>query len=394
MLVAVADRLRDSLREGDTIGRMGGDEFVVLIEEYKDTAQILEVARKLLDEVSEPCIVRDKSCQLTASIGVSTCPQDGLDARELLKNADMAMYRAKNQGKNNIQFYSAEMNTHLTERLSLEAGLRRAVERDELMLLYQPRVAIADGRITGVEALVRWRHPTQGLINPAEFVPIAEDAGLFAAIGDWVLQTACHQLRAWQQQGLPPLKVSVNLSMRQFGQEDLIQRIREVLHGAGVEPARLEIEITESMVMRNTERAARLLAQLREAGIGIALDDFGTGYSSLGHLRRFPIGSVKVDRSLICALPGDPDAAGITRAVVAMAHSLGLGATAEAVETREQWDFLSGLGCDEMQGNYFSPAVPAETVTTMLQLRGDAGKGSNVQLFRPWRSSGGSGPES
>ena len=382
LLIEVAGRLRDSLREGDTIGRMGGDEFVVLIEEYSSPKQIMEVARKLLETLARPFMLRRKSLQVTASIGVAIHPEDGRDAQTLLKNADIAMYRAKDQGKNNFQFYSAEMSAHLVEHLSLEASLRQAVERNELVLLYQPKIGIGDGRINGVEALVRWQHPTQGLINPAEFVPLAEDAGLFGVIGDWVLRAACEQARAWQQQGLPPLRVAVNLSMSQFRHEGLIQRVREALHGAGIEAGRLEIEITESMVMRNAEHAVKLLARLKEVGVRIALDDFGTGYSSLGYLKRFPLNSVKIDRSLIRDLPGGADAAGVTRAVVAMAHSLDLQATAEGVETREQWEFLRELGCDEMQGNYFSAAVPAEAIAGILRQPGGASRRGNVQHMR------------
>lgn len=393
LLVEIAGRLRDSLREGDTIGRMGGDEFVVLIEESSGPGQIMEVARKLLETLARPFMMHGKDLQVTASIGIAVHNQGGRDAQTLIKNADIAMYRAKDQGKNNFQFYSTEMSSHLAEHLSLETSLRQAVERNELALLYQPRIDIGDGRVTGVEALVRWQHPTQGLINPAEFVPFAEDAGLFGMIGDWVLHTACEQARTWQKQELPPLRMSVNLSMSQFRHESLVQRVREALHNAGIEADRLELEITESMLMRNAERAVRQLTQLKGIGVHIALDDFGIGYSSLGYLRRFPLDTVKIDRSLIHDLSGNADAAGVARAVVAMAHSLDLRVTAEGVETREQWEFLRDIGCDEMQGNYFSAAATADAVAGMLGRMGGASRQGNVQQFRSWRTAGNTGSE-
>ena len=366
LLADLANRLRECMREGDTLGRMGGDEFVVLIEGYEQDAQLVEVARKVLETVAQPFLLRERTHGVTASIGIAAYPQDGRDAQDLLKNADIAMYRAKEQGKNNFRFHSADMNTHLVERIGLETALRRALERGELTLYYQPRVNMRESRVTGVEALVRWLHPSQGLMNPPDFVHIAEDTGLFAAIGEWVLQSACAQLRAWQQQGIAGLRVAVNLSMRQFGQDNLIERLREVVHEAGIEPQRLEIEITESMLMRHAERAAKLLAQVKDLGARVVVDDFGTGYSSLGCLKRFPIDGVKIDRSLIAMLPDNPDSAGLTRAVIGMARSLNLQVTAEGVETREQWDFLREHECDGMQGNYFCAASPADTVTTML----------------------------
>jgi diguanylate cyclase (GGDEF)-like protein/PAS domain S-box-containing protein len=386
LLADLAVRLRECMREGDTLGRMGGDEFVVLIEGYKEDTQLLEVARKVLETVAQPFLLRDGSYNVTASIGIAAYPQDGHDAPELLKNADIAMYRAKEQGKNNFRFHSPEMNTHLIERVNLETALRRALDRGELTLFFQPRVSVAESRVTGVESLVRWMHPTQGILNPPEFVPIAEDAGLFGAIGDWVMHAACAQLKAWQQQGLANLRIGVNLSMRQFGQDNLIERMREAVHNAGIDPKQLEIEITESVLMRHSERAEKLLAQVKDMGAHVVVDDFGTGYSSLGLLRRLPIDAVKVDRSLVLQLPHGGDAAALTRAVIAMAHSLGLQVIAESVETRAQWEFLSEQGCDAMQGNYYCAPAPEETVTAMLfQQPHGAVRTANVQQFRPWR---------
>jgi diguanylate cyclase (GGDEF)-like protein/PAS domain S-box-containing protein len=392
VLAEVAGRLRSTLREGDVIARMGGDEFVVLIEEFEGPAQVAEVAKKILETIARPFSLHNQEYTVTASLGVSTYPEDGEDVHALLRNADIAMYRAKEQGKNSFRFHSPEMNVHLLERLSLEASLRRAIERRELKLLYQPKVAFASGQVTGVEALLRWQHPAQGLIGPAEFVPVAEDTGLIHAIGEWILRTACEQIRAWQREGLAKVRVAVNLSARQFAQDGLVQVVREALHRAGVEPSRLELEIVEGMVIRNPERAARLLAQLRELGVRLTLDDFGTGYSSLGYLMRCPVDGVKIDRSFVQKLPHDPEGTAIARAVVAMAHSLGLYVTAEGVETREQWNALRELGCDEMQGNYFSAPLPAELAAAVLREEGaEPGRRASVQPLRPWRGENGGG---
>jgi diguanylate cyclase (GGDEF)-like protein len=388
LLAELAARLRTTLREGDVIGRMGGDEFVVLIEEFAEVGQVAEVAKKLLDTVTRPFVLHGQSCQVTASLGISIYPDDGSDAQTLLKNADMAMYLVKQQGKNSFRFYSPQMNVHLMERLSLESGLRRAIERGELLLLYQPRVGVRDGQVTGMEALMRWQHPTQGMIGPSEFIPVAEDAGLIAAIGEWALHSACRQARAWRDLGLPLLRIAVNLSHKQFQQESLIQVVREALHRVGLEPARLELEITEEMVIRNPERAVRLLTQLKEIGVRVVVDGFGTGYSSLSFLKRLPIDSVKIDHSLIVDLPRSDDAAALTRGVVAMAHSLGLTVIAEGVETREQWEFLHQQGCEEMQGNYFSAPVTAEIVPGIVRQPAAAGGRASVQTLRSRRADG------
>ncbi len=360
----------------------------MLIEEFGDPAQVGEVAKKVLDTVSRPYAVQGQESQVTASIGISTFPDDGKDAQALLGSADMAMYRAKEQGKNGFRFFAPHMNVHITERLSLEANLRRAVEREELVLLYQPKVGIRDAQVTGVEALVRWHHPTQGVINPGEFMPVAEDTGLVLSIGQWVLRTACRQLAVWREQGLPLLRVAVNLSQRQFAQESLIQVVREALHIASVDPSRLELELTEAMVMRNPERAEKVLAQLKELGVHLVVDDFGTGLSSLKFLSRLPLDSVKIDRSLILDLPRNREAAALTRGVIAMAHSLNLRVIAESVETSEQWEFLRELGCEEMQGNYFSAPVPADIVASIVRQPVAPGRRANVQTLYPRRAEG------
>ena len=387
LLTELANRLRECMREGDTLGRMGGDEFVVLIEGYEEDTQLIDVARKVLETVDQPFLLRDGEHRVTASIGIAAYPQDGRDAADLLKNADIAMYRAKEQGKNQYQFHSSEMNTHLVERGALEVALRRALERGELAVFYQPRLSLVEKKVTGVESLVRWLHPTRGVIYPPEFVPIAEDAGLFTAIGDWVLRSACVQLRAWQQKGVSGMRIAVNLSMRQFGQDNLIERLREAMYSAGLEPKYLDLEVTESILMRHAQRAARVLAQVKDLGANVVVDDFGTGYSSLGCLKRFPIDAVKIDRSLVGQLPNGAEAMALTRAVIGMAHSLNLPVTAEGVETRQQWDFLSASGCDAMQGNYFCAPAPADTVTAMLlqQLHGPS-RVASIEQFRPWRA--------
>ncbi len=383
VLKEVAERLRGCLRESDTVGRLGGDEFVVLIEELSQPVQVAAVAQKILAAmaipfvasvaqkilvaVAIPFILDAQEYHITASIGISTYPADSEDMQSLLKNADISMYRAKEQGKNNYQFYSSQMNVHTLERLALESNLRRALERNEFLLHYQPRVDIGSGRITGMEALVRWQQPAKMLIPPAQFIPLAEETGLIVPIGEWVLKTACAQNKSWQDQGLPPLRMAVNLSARQFAHEKLLQDVARVLNETGLDPATLEFEITESMVMRNPEHAVKLLNALKAMGIHLSIDDFGTGYSSLSYLKRFPIDSVKIDRSFIRDIPGDADDAAITQAIIAMAHSLRLKVIAEGVETTEQLRFLRDHGCDEMQGYYFSKPLPESEFLRLLQ---------------------------
>jgi EAL domain-containing protein (putative c-di-GMP-specific phosphodiesterase class I) len=277
------------------------------------------------------------------------------------------MYRAKEQGRNSFQFYSAQMNVHSVERLSLESGLRRALERNELTLHYQPQVDIRRGHITGMEALARWQHPELGLVPPDKFIHIAEETGLIVPIGQWVLQTACELQRVWHGLGIPEVRVAVNLSPRQFVHGDLLKEVLRALEQTGCLASCLELEITEGMVMHNPQRAVALLNQLKEMGVRVAIDDFGTGYSSLAYLKRFPIDSLKIDRSFILDIPGDKDDAAITQAVIAMAHSLELKVIAEGVETREQFNFLRKYRCDEMQGYYFSKPLPADQATALLQ---------------------------
>ncbi|MEK6245829.1 MAG: EAL domain-containing protein [Pseudomonadota bacterium] len=366
-LKEIAQRLRGCLREVDTVSRLGGDEFVVLIEGPPRPADVAEVAQKILTAVARPVLLEAQEFHLTASIGISTCPGDSNDLQGLMKNADIAMYRAKEQGKNNFQFYSAQTNVHTLERVALESDLRHALERKEFLLHYQPKVDIGSNRIVGMEALVRWQQPGKELIAPAHFIPLAEETGLIVPIGEWVLKTACLQNKVWQDQGLPRLRIAVNLSPRQFAHESLLQDVARVLAETGLDPAWLELEITESMVMRNPEHAVTLLRGLKAMRIHLSIDDFGTGYSSLSYLKRFPLDSVKIDRSFIQDIPGDGDDAAITQAIIAMAHSLRLGVIAEGVETGEQLHFLRLHGCNEMQGYLFSRPLPEDQFLRLLQ---------------------------
>ena len=367
LLREVARRLSAALRQSDTVARLGGDEFVVLLEDISDPMYVAAVAQKLIAALAEGYLLADREYHVTASVGASTYPDDAADAQALLKNADIAMYRAKEQGRNTFQFYSSHLNLHSVQRLNLESGLRRALERDELVLHYQPQVDLRSGRITGVEALVRWRHPELGLLPPGRFIAIAEETGVIVPIGEWVVKSACTAQRAWIDSGLAPLRIAVNLSARQFLRGDLPRDIRNVLGATGCDPACLELEITESMVMEDPERVVALLQQIREIGVRVAIDDFGTGHSSLAYLKRFPVDNLKIDRSFVSDIPADRGDAAITQAVIAMGHSLGMRVIAEGVETRAQHDFLLAQNCDEYQGYFFSKPLPEPELRALLQ---------------------------
>jgi diguanylate cyclase (GGDEF)-like protein/PAS domain S-box-containing protein len=370
LLQDVARRLRHHLRESDTVARLGGDEFVVLVEDCADPRELNAIAQNILNAVGRPYTLSGQEYHVTGSIGISTYPADGQDPAALLKNADIAMYLAKDRGKNNFQFYSPQQNAHSFERLALESALRHALEREEFVLHYQPKMEIESGRIVGVEALLRWNHPDLGVVAPNQFIPLAEETGLIVPIGRWVLRNACAQSAAWRREGLPHIRVAVNLSARQFSDDGLFVDIGDALAEATLPPEGLELEITESMVMQNPERAVSTLSRLRELGICVAIDDFGTGYSSLGYLKRFPIDNVKIDRSFIKDLPHDTDDAAITRAVIAMAKSLRIKVVAEGVETREQLEFLRTHECDECQGYYLSRALPASEFALLARAWG------------------------
>jgi diguanylate cyclase (GGDEF)-like protein len=375
LLQAAARRFYNCLRETDTMARQGGDEFVVLMDELSDRQPITRVSQRILDAMVEPFLIEGQEIHVTASIGITVYPDDG---RTLLRNADIALYRAKGKGGNNYQFYSAQIDNYSRERLTLESGLRRALERDELRLHYQPKVDLAAGHICGMEALLRWQHPQMGLVAPDRFIAIAEESGLIRPIGAWVLKTACMQNRAWQRQGMRRFPVAVNLSPRQFAEESLLDDIKSALADSGLEPSDLELEITESMVMNDPEQAVNTLRRLKDLGMRIAIDDFGTGYSSLAYLKRFPVDCVKVDRSFVEDIPQDVDSMAIAKAIIAMAHSLRLKVVAEGVESEEQVSFLRGERCDEIQGHYFSAARAAGEIPGIM--RNTLRRGSTVVL--------------
>lgn len=364
LLSIAARRFYDCLRETDTIARQGGDEFVILMDELPDREPIARLSQRLLDAMAEPFVIEGEEIHSTASIGISVYPDDG---RTLLKNADIALYRAKGKGGNNFQFYSAQIDNYSRERLALESGLRRALERGELRLHYQPKADLAGGHICGMEALVRWQHPAMGLLAPDRFIPIAEESDLIRPIGAWVLKTACMQNRAWQRQGTQRIAVAVNLSPSQFAEESLVHDIQSALAESGLQGPDLELEITESMVMNDPAQAVNTLRRLKELGISVAIDDFGTGYSSLAYLKRFPIDSVKLDRSFVEDIPHDVNSMAIAQAIIAMAHTLRLKVVAEGVESEAQVSFLRNEGCDEIQGHYFSAACAASEIPGIMR---------------------------
>ena len=366
LLVDFAHRLRARLRSSDVLARMSGDEFVLLAPEVADEYAAAHLARKILEEASRPVELLGQRCQVTASVGICLYPENGEDEATLLKHADAAMYIAKEVGKNNYQFYNAESTSQSLERLALENELRTALQNNELSLNYQAKLALQNDLITGVEALLRWNNSKFGSVSPAVFIPIAEETGLIVEIGRWVLMTACKQNVEWQRQGLPALCVSVNLSARQFLNENLLKYIEEALTESGMQPQLLELEITESMVMHRVEDALAKLHEIKRLGVKIAIDDFGTGYSSLAQLKRFPIDTLKVDQSFIREVVHDREDQAITNAIIAMGKSMSLTIIAEGVETREQHDFLRSHSCDEMQGFYFSRPVSSQEFSKLL----------------------------
>ena len=377
LLQEIGARLKQTLRASDVIARLevdegvvarlGGDEFVILIEEVNDLSQLKTVSHRILSAVIKPMIIMGEECRITASIGISIFPKDAEDEQSLMKNADIAMYFAKEEGKNNFQFYSMDIQSKLLEHLSIETNLRYALERNELSLHYQAKVNFKTNAITGVEALLRWQNPSLGSVTPTQFIPVAEETGLIISIGKWVMKTACAQNVAWQQQGLPVVCTAVNLSMRQLTDENLIDDIRTALNDSGMDPKLLELEITESMVMHNPTRMIAVLAKIKSLGVRLAIDDFGTGYSSLAQIKHFPIDTLKVDRSFIRNIPQDAEDKAITEAIIAMGKTLSLTVVAEGVETLEQMNFLKDHSCDEMQGYYFSKPVVAEQFAELLR---------------------------
>ena len=367
LLVEIAARLRNHLRSSDIVARLGGDEFVVILEHAADRRDIEAIAGKLLEAVSASVQLSGLECHTTASIGVAMYPDHGSDVHTLIKNADMAMYRAKEDGKNNFRFFAKTVKMPSIERLTLENCLRQALVRDEFSMHYQPKVDLETGQITGVEALLRWTHPEHGMLPPAHFIPLAEETGLIVPIGRWALQQACAQNMAWQRRGLRPVSMAVNLSPRQFVDGDLLQGIDEALAASGMSPVLLQIEVTESMMMRNVSRAIKVLDAIQSRGIRIAIDDFGTGYSSMSLMKQFPIDTIKIDRSFVRDLADNTEDQAIAQAIISMGRALGMTIVAEGVETIEQQNFLHANGCDEMQGYLFSRPLPPDQLAELLR---------------------------
>lgn len=366
VLCDVAERLGLCVRAGDSIARLGSDEFALLLTQLETTEEADSLNQKIAAAFQHPFLCGTHELYLTASKGISFYPLDGTDTHSLLRNAGAALCQAKEQGGDEYQVYTAEMNAGSLKRLALENSLRRALERDEFIVHYQPQADVGTRKITGVEALVRWQHPELGLVSPAEFIPLAEETGLMVPLGEWVLRTACAQNRTWQQAGFPKLSMSVNLSLRQFRQTNLTGMVEQVIAETGLDPACLELELTESSVMMNTESAVTTLRKLQALGIRIAIDDFGTGYSSLNYLKNLPIDTLKIDRSFVHDAATNPVDAAIVQAIITLAHSLNLKVKAEGIETQEQLDFLRLLRCDEIQGYLLSRPLPAKALEQLL----------------------------
>ncbi len=366
LLRELSQRLRTLLRRSDVLARLAGDEFAILAHDL-DAADAATIVAKIDEALREPFFTRKVELHASLSIGISLFPADGASFETLLRRADVAMRTAKETSVGSYRFYAPEMSNLADDRLALETELRRALELGQLELHYQPKVDIATGRVRSAEALIRWRHPTRGLVSPGVFIPVAEESGLIVPIGEWVLRSACRQLRLWIDAGMPPVRVAVNLSAKQFRQADLASVVKSALAESQLEPGYLELELTESAVMHDAEKSAETLQALSTMGVHISIDDFGTGYSSLSYLRRFPLDKLKIDRSFIRDLMMNPDDVSIVKAIISLAHSLRLRVVAEGVETAEQLEFLKNLGCDQYQGFYYSPAVPAEAFADMIQ---------------------------
>jgi predicted signal transduction protein with EAL and GGDEF domain/FixJ family two-component response regulator len=386
LLKQVSDRLRETIRpndllsrgdlvpradaarnEGTNLARLGGDEFTILIPDLERVEHALNVAHRVKDAMRRPFLIEGNEIFVTASIGISLFPEDGDDCTSLLKYADTAMYHAKNCGKNNAKLYSSSLTMQIMSHVKLEVGLRRALQNDELYLLYQPQLDVRSSEIVGVEALVRWRHAERGVVSPNEFIPLAEETGLIVPIGEWVLRTACMQARHWQKLTHRSVRMAVNLSAKQFKDENLSQIVLSALHDTGLDPRLLELELTEGTLMDDAKATLATLEQLRGIGVYLSIDDFGTGYSSMNYLKRFDVRALKIDRSFISGLPQDSENAAITRAIIAMAHGLKMIVVAEGVETGEQLGLLEEYGCDLVQGFYLGRPAPGDAVTAMLQ---------------------------
>jgi diguanylate cyclase (GGDEF)-like protein/PAS domain S-box-containing protein len=367
MLRQLAPRIEQAVERADTVARTGGDEFVLVLTRSANERQVATCVRSVMQAVAEPMTIEGHPLVVTCSAGVAAYPVDGLDTEALVKHAEVAMYRAKEIGRNAVQFYRPTMNARALERLALESALRNALAHDEFELHYQPQVDLASGQIVGVEALLRWRHPEFGMVRPDRFIALAEETGLIVPIGTWVLRTACLQNKAWQRAGLGRLRIAVNLSARQFAEPDLMRAVVGVLDETGLPPGCLEIELTESLVMANVDLGLRTMHELKTLGVQLSIDDFGTGYSSLSYLKRFPVDSLKIDQSFVRDIAAHPDDAAMVGAIISLAHGLRMQVIAEGVETEAQLNYLRLRGCDEIQGHYFSRALPRAEVERILR---------------------------
>jgi diguanylate cyclase (GGDEF)-like protein/PAS domain S-box-containing protein len=367
LLQEVAERLRSCTREQDTVARLGGDEFLIVLTNVKDIQTVAVAAERFMDAMTAEFVIQGHTLRVSCSVGISIFPEQGADSETLIKNADAAMYSAKDGGRNNFRLFTAHMNAQAMERLTMENGLRLALEKRELFLVYQPQMDIATGKIIGLEALARWQHPELGLVPPAEFIRIAENSGLIMSIGEWVLRTACAQLRQWQAEGFAAASVSVNVSAVQFRQEAFTSTVHRILRETGLPPQCLELELTESLLLSNADVMFSVLRQLTAMGVRLAIDDFGTGYSSLSYLRRFPVSRLKIDGSFIRDVPLNADDAAIVAAIISMGKSLNLKVIAEGVENEAQMSFLRTQRCDEIQGYYFSKPLAVDEVAGKLR---------------------------
>ena len=367
LLKEASARLDACARASDTVARLGGDEFTIIMPNLKDARHTSRLAQRALDSLARPFDLDGQEAYVSASIGITIYPDDATDAGDLLKNAATAMDRAKNEGRANYQSFTSALNEEFQQRLVIRNGLSKALERGEFTLHYQPKVEILSGRITGLEALMRWDSPDIGRVPPVTFIPVLEETGQVVEVGEWAIRTACLQHKAWYAAGLPPLCVAVNLSARQLRESSFVSVVEKVLRETGVDAAGLELEITESMLMSDTEESVRALGALHEMGIRLSMDDFGTGYSSLSYLKRFPIDTIKIDRSFVADLATDPDDVEIIKAIIMIGHSLNRKVIAEGVETAEQLAILREYRCDEMQGYLFSRPLPAEEMTEFLK---------------------------
>ncbi|MBF0154696.1 MAG: EAL domain-containing protein [Magnetococcales bacterium] len=366
VLKQVADRMRDMIRKDDTLGRLSGDEFAIIFRNARQAQSAITIAQKVQSVLMSPILVESHELSITASVGLSVFPMDGTDAPMLIRNANLALARAKQAGRNTFKFFTSSMATQATKRLILENSLRKALDNGEFTVFYQPKIKVATGLVTGMEALIRWNQPGMGMVPPGDFIAIAEESGLIVPMGQWVLETSCRQNKAWIDAGLGPLRVAINLSARQFQVGSLNSTIKRVLDITGLAPTDLELEITESLMMADIKESIITLRELSAMGLSIAVDDFGTGYSSLSYLRQFPINTIKIDRSFVSTLTEESGDTPIVRAILSMAQSLNLTSVAEGVEKVDQLEILAGLGCDEYQGYYFSRPLPANEFATLV----------------------------